>query len=158
MSFAITELVLASAVADEGTVTVAYPTGTAQADYIGSNAASDAVVVLNDNDVILQGDPGIAISYGASNATLTNDTGIAWPAGTRLRVQFASAGNDRPGFSAGPAIASLTDSSGGTAAATLPAIGATYAQAEVRNSVASLNAKLDAILIALRDAGIIAKS
>lgn len=157
MSFAITNITLASAVADEGTVTVAYPTGTAQADYVGNNAATDAVVTLNDNDVFQEADPGIAISYGASNATLTNNTGEAWPAGATLRVQFAKAGNDRPGFVAGPAIPSLTDSSGGTAAATLPAIGGTYAQAEVRNSVASLNAKLDAVLIALRDAGIVAE-
>lgn len=134
MSFAITEMVLASAVADAGTVTVAYPTGTVQANFTGNNAATDAVVVLNDNDVILQGDPGIGISYGSANATLTNNTGTAWPAGTRLRVQFASAGNDRPGFQPGPSVANPAGTSG-----------------------AQLETTVIGILGALRDAGIIAK-
>lgn len=40
----------------------------------------------------------------------------------------------------------LTDSSGGTAADTIAAIGATYDQAEVRNAVASLAAKVNYLL------------
>jgi len=40
----------------------------------------------------------------------------------------------------------LTDSSGGTAASTLVAISATYVQAEIRNNIASLNAKVTALL------------
>ena len=56
----------------------------------------------------------------------------------------------------GAAIASLTDSSGGTANDTLEAISATYVQAEVRNSFADLGAKVNAILVRLRDVGIIA--
>lgn len=43
-------------------------------------------------------------------------------------------------------VADLTDSSGGTASDTIAAIGATYDQAEVRNAVASLAAKVNAIL------------
>lgn len=39
----------------------------------------------------------------------------------------------------------LTDSSGGTAADTIDAIGGTYSQAEVRNAVASLAAKINAL-------------
>lgn len=157
MSFAITEITLASAVADDGTVTVAYPAGTAQADYIGANAATNAVVVRDDNDVFAEADPGIAISYGASNATLTNRTGEAWPVGTRLRVQFAQSGNDAPAFAPADAITSLTDNSGGTASDTLAAISGTYNQGEVRNSVASLNAKLEEVLAVLRTAGLVSE-
>lgn len=51
---------------------------------------------------------------------------------------------DRAGLAAG-GIAELTDSSGGTASDTLAAIGGTYSQAEVRNSIASLAAKVTAI-------------
>ena len=40
----------------------------------------------------------------------------------------------------------LTDNSGGTASATLAAISATYVQAEVRNSVASLAAQINALI------------
>jgi hypothetical protein len=43
-------------------------------------------------------------------------------------------------------IAELTDSSGGTASDTIAAIGATYDQAEVRNAVASLAAKVNYLL------------
>lgn len=47
------------------------------------------------------------------------------------------------------AEALLTDNSGGTASDTIAAIGAAYDQAEVRNAVASLAAKVNAILAAL---------
>lgn len=56
----------------------------------------------------------------------------------------------------GAAIASLTDSTGGTANDTLVAISAAYVQAEVRDNMADLAAKVNAILAALRTAGIIA--
>lgn len=55
-------------------------------------------------------------------------------------------------------FAALTDNSGGTAADTIAAIGATYDQAEVRNAVASLAAKVNEIHAALVDAGMIAAS
>lgn len=54
------------------------------------------------------------------------------------------------------AIASLTDSSGGTANDTVEAIGATYSQSEVRNNFADVTAKVNAILAALRNHGVIA--
>lgn len=155
MSFVVTEQVLASAVADTGTVTVAYPSGYAQADFTGANASATGVVVVNDNEVYDEGDPGIGLSYGGSNVTLTNNTGVSWPVGSKIRVQLAFAGNDRPGFEPGPAITSLTDSSGGTASTTLAAIGGTYSQTEVRNSVATLAAQIERILDALRNEGII---
>lgn len=53
-------------------------------------------------------------------------------------------------------IAALTDSSGGTASGTLAAISATYVQTEIRNSIASLNAKIAAILVALKAHGLVA--
>ena len=46
----------------------------------------------------------------------------------------------------GGLVTELTDSSGGTAADTIAAIGGTYSQTEVRNAVASLAAKINAIL------------
>lgn len=50
-----------------------------------------------------------------------------------------------PGASALADVVTLTDNSGGTAAATIAVIGATYAQAEVRNAVASLAAAINAL-------------
>ena len=158
MSFIVTSAVLGSAVANAGTVVVPYPSGTNQAFFTGVNASANGAVVLNDNEVYPEQPSGVRvnITYGASDITITNNTGVSWPAGSTLRIQLGRIGNDRPDFQVGPAIAALTDSSGGTAGATLPAISATYVQAEVRNSVASLNAQIERILAALRAAGIIA--
>ena len=54
------------------------------------------------------------------------------------------------------AIVSLTDNSGGTANDTLVAISGTYVQAEVANNFADVAAKVNAILVALRNHGLIA--
>lgn len=64
-------------------------------------------------------------------------------------VRFISTGVCVVGFDAGRSggtVAELTDSSSGTASATIAAIGATYDQDEVRNAVASLAAKVNALL------------
>jgi len=53
------------------------------------------------------------------------------------------------------AIVSLTDSSGGTAGDTIVDVPATYTEATLANQLASLTAKVNAILTALRDADII---
>lgn len=52
------------------------------------------------------------------------------------------------------AITDLTDNSGGTAADTIAAIGATYDQAEVANAIASLAAKVNDLNAALQAAQI----
>ncbi len=57
----------------------------------------------------------------------------------------------------GAAITSLTDNSGGTGTDTIAAISAAYSQTEVRNAVASLTAKVNAILVSLRDTDNIAQ-
>lgn len=49
----------------------------------------------------------------------------------------------RGGFGA---LAELTDSSGGSAGATIAAIGGTYSQSEVANAIASLAAKVNALI------------
>lgn len=64
---------------------------------------------------------------------------------------------DKSAWAGAAAITSLTDNSGGTADDTIAAIGATYTQAEVRNAVADLAAKVNAILTALRNVGTIAQ-
>jgi len=51
------------------------------------------------------------------------------------------------------AIVNLTDNSGGTASDTIAVIGATYDQAEVRNAVASLAAKVNEVITNARARG-----
>ena len=158
MSLVTTTLVIATDVADTGTVTVSYPAGTTQATFTGANAAPNTgVLFMNENDRYDEKASGVRInlSYGGSNITLTNNTGQSWPAGSTVRLQLGRFGNDRPAFQRAAAVTSLTDSSGGTASTTLAAISATYVQAEVRNSIASLNAQIETILNVLRTEGII---
>lgn len=78
-------------------------------------------------------------------------------------VQIGSAASEKVGlFGVTPVVqpaganqAALTDNSGGTASDTIAAIGATYDQAEVRNAVASLAAKINTLRQDLIDVGII---
>ena len=153
----IVETTLAAELADDVTLTLAYPTGTNQAYFTGGNANATGQLSINNNDVYEEADADtFSLTYGASNITFTNLLGVAIASGSDLRIGLAYAdevysfGGQKSG-----AIASLTDSSGGTASATLAAISGTYDQAEVRNSIASLAAKIEAITVALEAAGII---
>lgn len=80
---------LATAVADAGTVDVAYPTGTTQASLTGS---TDGSVTINDGGYGRwdQGAGGATFTFGASAITITNDSGVTWPAGATLRASFGS--------------------------------------------------------------------
>ena len=73
--------------------------------------------------------------------------------GGKILGQSASGGT--PAQAA--ASVALTDNSGGSATDTIAVIGGTYDQAEVRDAVASLAAKLEDIRAAIRDAGILAQ-
>lgn len=79
-----------------------------------------------------------------ANATLTGTEANVYPS-TATTLSSGTATFSPESFNL---ITSLTDSSGGTASDTIAAIGATYVQAEVRNAVASLAAKINAILAA----------
>lgn len=146
------EGVFATAVADAGTVTVAYPSGTNQAYFTNGNASARGQLVLNDSDVLEEGAETFSLTYGGSNITLTNLSGGSWAAGTKYRLGLAYA-TEAYAFSGqkSAAITSLTDNSGGTASDTLAAI----ADTATNNAVASNAAKINRILAALRAANII---
>lgn len=76
---------LSAAVADEGTFTVAYPSGF---DQDALDGTSGGEVAVGENDVWPQDDPGFAFSFGASNITVTNNTGAAIAANTELKLSF----------------------------------------------------------------------
>lgn len=77
---------LASAVADDGTVTLAYPTGTNQAAL--QDTTGGTVMVGQDGPYRQGVADNVDITFGASNITLTNRTGASWAAGTEIRVSF----------------------------------------------------------------------
>ena len=87
-NFGTVTTVLGSAVADDGTFTVSYPTGTTQQSFTAGLAGSGHYAILNDNDKWSAGDPGIAVSFGASSITVTNQSGYSWPAGTKVELNF----------------------------------------------------------------------
>lgn len=89
------EITLAAAVANAGTVDIAYPTGTSQASFSAGLGGTGAYVMLNDNDKWTEAAGKIALSYGASLITLTNNSGYTWVAGTRVLLNVDQQdGND----------------------------------------------------------------
>lgn len=82
-----TTAVLASDVADAGTVIIPYPTGFVQADLTGTTGG---MVVINDNDVWLQDEGDVSFTFGATDITITNSTGVTWPAGASLIASFGA--------------------------------------------------------------------
>lgn len=149
--------VLSSAVANGGTVVVNYPAGKTQGDLIGSTGGR---VAINNNDVYPQAGSGAAVTFtfGASNITITNNTGVTWAANSTL---IASFGDNTEDGSYNPdirvdAIVSLT-AANGTASDTIPDAGAAYAQATANNINKSFADKINEIIAALKVAGILVK-
>lgn len=89
------EAVLATAVANAGTFDIAYPTGTSQVSFNAGLAGTGAYVMLNDNEKWTEAASKIAVSYGASLITVTNNSGYTWAAGTRVALSVDQQdGND----------------------------------------------------------------
>ena len=86
--FSTVSTILAAAVADDGTFTVAYPSGTSQLSFNAGLAGSDHVMIVNGNDKWLSADPGFSASFGASEITITNLTGASLAAGSEITLQF----------------------------------------------------------------------
>ena len=78
---------LVSAVADDGTVAIAYPTGQSAATLTGTTGGD---LTVNDGAYGRweQADPGFSATYGASTITITNLSGLTWPAGATIVVSF----------------------------------------------------------------------
>ena len=78
---------LVSAVADDGTVTIAYPTGQSRATLRGSTGGD---LTVNDGayGAWNEADPGFSKTLNASDITITNLSGLTWPAGATIVVSF----------------------------------------------------------------------
>ncbi len=88
-AIAYTTHTLASAVADDATVAISYPTGHSYFTLAGSTGA-DLTVDDGKYGAWEQADPGFSVSYGATTITITNLSGISWPAGSVIRVSFGT--------------------------------------------------------------------
>lgn len=153
MSFSVQTAVLSAAVAAAGTVVIAYPAGTAQANFIAPNAATHTgFLIVNDNDIYPEAAAGVRVNfvYNAGDITVTNNTGVTWPAGSLIRVQLGRAGNDRPGFQrSGGTIAALTAATG-TAGDTIADVTGSFVQATLNNNFASLAQRINALTAEVR--------
>lgn len=79
---------MAAAVANAGTFTVPYPAGTVQATLTGS---TNGQLALKSGEVFKQAASGagtVAFSFGASNITITNNTGVTLPANAEIHLSF----------------------------------------------------------------------
>lgn len=111
-SLGVVTATLASAVADDGTVAVAYPTGQSAATLTGS-AGGDLTINDGAGGTFEQGDPGFTVSYGASTITITNKSGLSWPAGATLRLSLGDtppSGSYNPPVEGDPVSQELTSS------------------------------------------------
>lgn len=81
---------LVSDVADDATVAIAYPTGQSRSTLFGS-IGGDLTVGDGAYGAYEQADPGFEVTtYGASTITITNKSGLTWPAGQTIRVSFGT--------------------------------------------------------------------
>lgn len=88
--FTAVELVLAGAVAQNGTFTVQYPTGKTLADFengVGHYFSAIGAKFLQPRD--------FTISFGATQATITYKGATTLPAGTKVYVQLEELGEDK---------------------------------------------------------------
>lgn len=82
--------ILASDVADDATVAIAYPTGQTALTLAGS-IGGDLTVNDGAYGAWEQADPGFEVTtLGASTITITNRSGLTWPAGATIRVSFGT--------------------------------------------------------------------
>ena len=82
--FVIIPGVLGNAVANGGTFTVGYPTGTSLASFDSGLAGTGHYLLLDDNDKYSSDD--IAVSFGALGVVITNNSGDTWAAGSVVDV------------------------------------------------------------------------
>lgn len=146
-ALALVTTTLASAVANNATFTVAYPSGITQARLLG---CSGGRMVVNGDIGYDEGASGFTASYGASEITVTNTTGGALAAGTKLILSFGE--NTRDGSYNIPVMAAapvaLTAATG-TASNTIADVGGAFNQTTLNNNFKSLASKLNEVLAAL---------
>lgn len=150
--------VLASAVTNTNTFTMPYPTGLVQADLLGTTGGR---LALNDNDTFPQAASGagtVAFAFGASLITVTNNTGITLPANSTIKASFGrneQAGRYESAVAVTPAPQALTAATG-TASTTIADVGGAFTQATLNNNFKSIADQLNAVIAALKKAGVTA--
>lgn len=92
MSFKTASVVLAAAVATNGTITVSYPAGTNKGTYTG---AFKHKAFAEGLQALLSAPTDFTVSFGSSNITVTYLGTTSIPANTKVMFQFDVIGKDR---------------------------------------------------------------
>lgn len=88
--FDIVNFALAAAVADNGTLTIGYPTGRSQHNYVSSTGKHKLFV--GNNKYSAPADFTLTFNANASNITLTNKSGQSWPISSICAVEMERQG------------------------------------------------------------------
>lgn len=156
-SLVTTRATLGSAVNNAATVVIPYPAGWNQARLLGTTGGS---LTLADNERFPQAPSGagtVAFTFGASDITITNNSGIQWPQFAQIIVGFGT--KDEQGrytvdlnVTPGPQV--LT-AAAGTASTTVADVGAAFNQTTLNNNFRSLADQINLITNAMKAAGIV---
>jgi len=150
--------VLAADVTNTNTFTMPYPTGVVQADLLGTTGGR---LTVNNNDAYPQAPSGagtVAFSFGASNITVTNNTGVTLSAGATIHASFGrtdQAGRYESGVMVTPAPQTLTAATG-TGSTTINDVTGSFSQTVLNNNFKSLADQVNAITALLKKAGVAA--
>lgn len=152
-ALAVTTVTLATDVANNGTFTVSYPTGSNQALLRGSTGGR---MVVDADASFGQGAGGFTAAFGASNITVTNTTGATLTAGRVITISFGDptvAGR----YETGARVTGIIDLTAtvGTASDTIADATGAFSQTVLNNNFRSLSDKINQINAALRAAGVI---
>lgn len=150
----VTQVTLASAVNNAATFTVNYPAGITQAMLLGSTKGR---MVVNGDAVYAQGgSPGFTATFGASSATVTQNTGATLPIGTVIDISFGDT-TQAGRFESGVRVRGVTalTAATGTASDTISDVGGAFAQATLNDNFKSLADKVNELRSALVTAGLL---
>lgn len=85
-AFVRVDTVLVADVADSGTFTVAYPSGTSQLTFTPNQFGTGHYMTVNDNDKWTLAASKMSLAFGASLITVTNSTGATLAAGSTVSI------------------------------------------------------------------------
>lgn len=156
-SLVTTRATLGSDVNNAATVVIPYPAGWNQARLLGTTGGS---LSLADNERFPQAASGagtVAFTFGASNITITNNSGIQWPQFSQIIVGFGTKDEDGRytvdlNVTPGPQV--LT-AAAGTPSTTVADVGAAFNQTTLNNNFRSLADQINLITNAMKAAGIV---
>lgn len=146
---------LVSAVAQAGTFTTSYPAGSTQASLLGS--VGGQIFVGGTQALYRQQAGGFSLTFNTSDITVTNDSGVTWPAGETLTISFGTNETVFGDYNQSTRVRGITalTASTGTASDTIPDAGASFTQATQNNINQSFATKINQIIDAMKKEGAI---